>query len=57
VGDCKDKKRCHEEHLCKLVKREELEQVRKLVKDAVFFCNKCGRVAREQGNLCDPSRI
>lgn len=57
VGDCQDKKRCHELHLCKLVKREDLEEIRKLVKAAVFLCKKCGRVAREQDNLCDPERI
>jgi len=55
MGDCKDSKHC--QHLCKLVKRDELEQVRKLVKDAAFLCEKCGRAAREKDNLCDPSRI
>jgi hypothetical protein len=55
MGDCKDSKHC--QHLCKLVKRDELEQVRKLVKDAAFLCEKCGRAARDKDNLCDPSRI
>jgi len=57
MGGCKESKDCHDQHLCKLVKRDDLEQVRKLVKDAVFFCKKCGRAAREKDNLCDPSRI
>ena len=57
MGDCKDAKNCREMHLCKLVKRDEFEQVRKLVRDAEFFCEKCGRAARERDNLCKPSRI
>jgi hypothetical protein len=57
MGDCKDSKHCHEHHLCKLVKRDDLEQVKKLVKDAAFFCKKCGRAARDKDNLCAPSRI
>ena len=57
MGGCKESKDCHEQHLCKLVKRDDMEQVKKLVKDAAFFCKKCGRAAREKDNLCDPSRI
>lgn len=57
MSDCKDSERCREMHLCKLVKRDDLEQVRKLVKDAAFLCTKCGRAAREPDNLCKPSRI
>ena len=37
MGGCKESKDCHDQHLCKLVKRDELEQVRKLVKDAVVL--------------------
>ena len=57
MGDCKDAERCRELHLCKLVKRDELQLVRKLVVDAEFICKKCGRVAREKKNLCKPSRL
>ncbi len=57
MGDCKDSKDCHDRHLCKLVKRDDLEQVRKLVKDAEYYCKKCGRAARDKENLCAPSRI
>lgn len=57
MGKCKDSENCHDKHLCKLVKHDDLEKVRKLVKGAEFFCKKCGRAAREKGNLCSPSRI
>jgi len=57
MGDCKDSKNCRDLHLCKLVKRDDFEQVRKLVKDAEFFCKKCGRAARDEDRLCNPSRI
>lgn len=57
MGDGKESKHGRDQHLCKLVKRDDFEQLRKLVKDAAYFCKKCGRAAREQDNLCDPSRI
>jgi hypothetical protein len=57
MGECKEGKSCRDQHLCKLVKRDEMERVRELVKGAAFFCTKCGRAAREKDNLCDPSRI
>jgi len=57
MGGCKESKQGHDQHLCKLVKCDDFEQVRKLVKDAAFICKKCGRAARDKDNLCDPSRI
>jgi len=57
MGSCKDKERCREEHLCKLAKRDDIEAIRALVKGAAYVCTKCGRAAREPGNLCSPSRI
>ena len=57
VGDCKDPEHCKDRHLCKLVKRGELEKVRKLVTDAAFICTKCGRAARDKDNLCSPSPL
>lgn len=57
MGGCKDAKDCRKHHLCKLVKRDELEQVRKLAKKAEYFCKKCGRAARDKENLCSPSRL
>jgi len=57
MGEGKDSKQGKEPHLCKLVKRDEMEQVRRLVKDPAYLCKKCGRAAREQGSLCEPSRL
>lgn len=57
MSECKSSKDCHEQHLCKLVKRDDLDKVKKLVKDAAYFCKKCGRAARDKEHLCDPSRI
>ena len=57
MGDCKDSKHCHDHHMCKLIKREDLEKIRRLVKGAEYFCKKCGRAAHDKDNLCDPSRI
>jgi hypothetical protein len=57
MGEGKEAQTGKELHLCKLVKRDEMEQVRQLVKDAAYFCKKCGRAAREPGNLCEPARI
>lgn len=55
MGGCKEGKKC--QHLCKLAKREDFEQLRALVKGAEFICTKCGRAAREPDNLCEPSRL
>ena len=57
MGDCRDSENCKERHLCKLVKREEFEKVRKLVKEAAYICMKCGRAARDKDNLCSPSPL
>jgi len=57
MSDCKDPKNCREQHLCKLVKRDDLGQVRKLAREAAYLCLKCGRAARDKNSLCDPSPL
>lgn len=57
VHKCHADKHHDENHLCCIAARQDLERVKKIVKDAQFFCKKCGRAAREKENLCDPSRI
>ena len=47
----------NEEHLCKVAKREDLELLRQLARDARFSCRKCGRSAHDQKNLCRPERL
>ena len=49
---------CYEDkHLCKVTKKYDPDQIRKIVKDAQFFCRKCGRSAHDAGNLCKPLDI
>lgn len=56
--ECKGGEDCHEEgHLCKIAARKDLEQVRALIRDAKYFCRKCGRSARDASNLCKPTDI
>ena len=55
---CKGGDDCYSEsHLCKIARREDPELVRPLVRDARFFCRKCGRAAHNDVNLCRPARI
>jgi hypothetical protein len=58
VKHCKNDQKCHElNHLCQIIVRHDLGRIKELVKDAQFYCKNCGRAAREEGNLCNPSRI
>ena len=58
IHQCKGGKDCHEEnHLCRIAVKKDLERVRKVVKEAVYFCKKCGRSARLEEHLCKPSKI
>ena len=55
---CKGDSDCHEEnHLCKIVTRDEFDRVREIVKDVRYYCKRCGRAAHKEENLCRPSRI
>jgi hypothetical protein len=49
----------HSNHLCHLAKVGEisLEQMKSLVKDPHFICKKCGRVATNEDNLCEPVTV
>ncbi len=58
VHTCKGGSDCHEEnHLCKIVTRQEFDRVREIVRDAIYYCKKCGRAAHKEDNLCRPARI
>ena len=57
-SDCKGGENCYDErHLCKIAGRKDIELIRGIVKDAKFFCKKCGRAAHEALNLCKPDEI
>jgi hypothetical protein len=46
----------HEKHMCQLAKAEDFDVIKKLAKGAEFVCTKCGRAAKNEENLCAPSR-
>ena len=54
MGDCKDSKHCKEHHLCKLIKREDLEQIKKLVKDAAVLLQEVRAGRARQGQPLRP---
>lgn len=47
--------------ICKICKKEltkkDLEEFLETIKDAEFFCKKCGRVAKEKSKLCKSEKI
>ncbi len=47
----------NEDHLCKIAGKKDFELIRKLVRDAQYYCKKCGRASHEAANLCKPSEI
>jgi hypothetical protein len=47
----------HERHLCELVKNMTQEQYRSLIRNAQYFCQRCGRAAKSNENLCFPEDI
>jgi hypothetical protein len=58
VHKCKGGSDCHQEnHLCKIVIRQEFDRVREAVKDAQYYCKHCGRAAHSEASLCKPSKI
>ncbi len=56
--DCRGGENCYnDEHLCKVAGKKEFDRLRELVRDARFFCRKCGRAAHSDLNLCKPEEI
>jgi len=55
---CHGSEQHHEEnHLCRISAKHDLERVKRIVKDAQYFCKSCGRAAHDKDHLCDPSKI
>jgi hypothetical protein len=49
----------HGRHLCLLMTNPlmddtDLDEIKKLVRDAQFICKNCGRTAKSEENLCNP---
>jgi predicted RNA-binding Zn-ribbon protein involved in translation (DUF1610 family) len=46
----------HSQHLCVMAESGDitLEQMKDLVRNPKFICNRCGRVAKSSDNLCEP---
>lgn len=49
----------HGKHLCHLVEDMgiDINEYKKLVRNAKFLCKNCGRVAATEENLCEPIKI
>jgi hypothetical protein len=51
----------HDEHLCYLTnlrfQAENPQDYMKLVRDAKYLCEQCGRAAASPDNLCEPIKL
>ena len=47
----------HKKHLCSLAGKKRIDEIRALVNDPQFICNKCGRVSDEQDRVCKPDKL
>ncbi|RJP74449.1 MAG: hypothetical protein C4532_02590 [Candidatus Abyssobacteria bacterium SURF_17] len=45
--------RGHENHLCELTAKRQMEKVGKLAKNAQYVCHICGRASAKAANLCE----
>ena len=53
--DCKGGEDCQDRrHLCRVSKDGDIERMREIIKDARYFCRKCGRSTHEAEHLCKP---
>jgi hypothetical protein len=52
MGNCREG---HDKHICQM--KDDLEKVKKLVKDPQYVCKHCGRAAHSEENLCSPTKL
>ena len=52
MGNCREG---HDKHICQL--KDDLEKVKKLVKNPEYVCKSCGRAAKNEENLCNPTKL
>lgn len=43
----------HENHLCELTAKRQMDKVGKLAKNAQYVCHICGRASSKAANLCE----
>jgi len=53
MGKCREGHDNH--HICQM--KGDLKKVKKLVKDAEYVCKSCGRAAKNEDNLCNPTKL
>ena len=53
-GACKGE---HAGHLCVLVSKGMIEEIKQLARKPQFICFNCGRVADCEDNLCNPMSL
>jgi hypothetical protein len=59
---CRSQKACdpkgHQSHLCELMaKKTPVNDLKKYVMNSQYICQKCGRTAAQEINLCAPEKI
>lgn len=47
----------HENHLCELTAKRNMQAVAEAAKDAQYICHICGRAAKESQSLCEPVKL
>jgi hypothetical protein len=52
---CTDEK--HQEHICALTERGEIELVHSLAMHPTFACGQCGAKVNDQYRVCDPEEL
>ena len=59
MRDKNDCRNCdgHDGHLCVLVSKNKIDEVRELVQNPKYICFNCGRVADDGHNLCNPMAL
>lgn len=45
----------HEKHICQI--KDDLDAIKKLVRDPEYICKNCGRAAKDKENLCNPTKL
>ncbi len=61
MGEKKMPHPMHDQHLCYLENigyvKSSLEEYKELVRSSNYVCQKCGRTAADEKNLCSPEKL